>query len=668
MFKNMKLGTKIGVGFGIITILLIGAVLTSIWQVGRAKTVTDRLIELRTPTASASLMMLNGMNHSLAALRGWMLLGKDKFKDERVKAWSLELDSSFAELKKFSANWTNPKNLERLRIIESKLEDFRKYQKEIEDIAQTVENTPATKMLFDEAAPKAAIMAANITKLIDIEATLEATTERKALLGMMADVRGTLGLGLANIRAYLLSGDEKFKNKFGKLWAKNIRRFGDLSDSSDLLSSEQQGAFSAFSNAREVFKSLPEKMFAIRGSSEWNLANAWLGSKAAPTAFTIKEQLEGMAANQKELMAVDAAEAKRLAAFLAWLEWIILGAGVAIAAIIGTIITRSITKPIHKVIHNLTLGAEQLTSAASQIADSSQQMAEGATEQAASLEETSSSLEEMSSSTKLNAESAKQASTMAAGVTNSVGHSREAMERMTGVIGQIKTSSDETAKILKTIDEIAFQTNLLALNAAVEAARAGEAGKGFAVVAEEVRNLAQRSAEAAKNTSRFIEESQRNADNGVQTSAEVANVLKEVVDGVEQVSSLIVDVSAASDEQAKGIEQVNSATSDMDKATQSTAANAEESAASSEELTAQAQELKCVIDSLVAIVGGGVSESASGAFVQNNMSPTGGEPEYRHHKAEPSYHGGFLLHNKASKGGGNPDDIIPLDDDELKNF
>ena len=155
------------------------------------------------------------------------------------------------------------------------------------------------------------------------------------------------------------------------------------------------------------------------------------------------------------------------------------------------------------------------------------------------------------------------------------------MQTMAVAMNDIKGSSDEVAKIIKTIDEIAFQTNILALNAAVEAARAGEAGMGFAVVADEVRNLAQRAAPAAKETSGKIETAVTKTTQGVQISAKVAQSLQEIVAKVRQVDELAAEVAAASREQSQGIEQVNTAVTQMDKVTQSSAATAEESASAS---------------------------------------------------------------------------------------
>lgn len=357
MFKNLSIRAKIIFSSALPVMILISAVLITIWQVSRTTTVTNRVIELRTPTAEASLSMLNGINHSLAALCGWMILGKDKFKQERAKSWSEEIEPSLAKMKNFSLNWTNPENIQRLKFIETNLSAFKGFQKEIEDISQTVDNTPATKILFEQAAPQAAILTTNITKMIDLEADLEATAERKALLRMMADVRGTTGLALVSIRAYLLSGNPKFKAQFDKIWAKNTRRFGDLTGNAHLLTPEQSVAFEAFSKARKVFDPLPPKMFEIRGSAEWNVANSWLGTKAAPTAFAIKEKLDAMAANQQELRDADMVQAKSLTSFLFILEWILLAVGVAITGVFGVFLVRSITRPLN----NVTAGMKDIS-------------------------------------------------------------------------------------------------------------------------------------------------------------------------------------------------------------------------------------------------------------------------------------------------------------------
>ncbi|MDR2693778.1 MAG: methyl-accepting chemotaxis protein [Chitinispirillales bacterium] len=243
----------------------------------------------------------------------------------------------------------------------------------------------------------------------------------------------------------------------------------------------------------------------------------------------------------------------------------------------------------------VTEAVGQVTSASGQISSGAQSLAEGANEQASSLEEVSSSLEEMSSMTKQNADNSNQAKLMATEARTAANDGDGSMVRMAEAINQIKQSSDNTAKIIKTIDEIAFQTNLLALNAAVEAARAGEAGKGFAVVAEEVRNLAMRSAEAAKNTANMIEESVKNAAGGVIITEEVAKSLSQIVDRTGKVGDLISEIAAASNEQALGIEQVNKAVAQMNQVTQQNAANSEESASAADEMRGQATKLAALV-------------------------------------------------------------------------
>jgi methyl-accepting chemotaxis protein len=277
-------------------------------------------------------------------------------------------------------------------------------------------------------------------------------------------------------------------------------------------------------------------------------------------------------------------------------------AGVAAALLLGILISRGIVKILTRISTNLDAGAEQ--TAAGQVSGASQTLAEGASEQAASLEETSASLEEMASMTRRNAENAQSAKDLATQTRGAADAGASDMREMSEAMDAIKTSSDNIAKIIKTIDEIAFQTNILALNAAVEAARAGEAGMGFAVVADEVRNLAQRSAQAAKETAEKIEDSISKSGIGVGLSAKVAERLQEIVQKTRQVDELVAEIATASREQSQGIDQVNTAVTQMDKVTQSNAAAAEESASASEELNAQALTLKGAVSELLAMVGG----------------------------------------------------------------
>ena len=297
--------------------------------------------------------------------------------------------------------------------------------------------------------------------------------------------------------------------------------------------------------------------------------------------------------------------------------WIMIGIG-SVLAVIAMIflwyVVRLFIRPIDNTIDGLHDISDHVRSSSGQVSSASQSLAEGTSEQAASIEETSSSLEEMSSMTRQNAEHANQANTLMTEVTHVAEEANASMKDLRSSMDKISEASDQTARIIKTIDEIAFQTNLLALNAAVEAARAGEAGAGFAVVADEVRNLAMRAAEAAKSTQEIIE----NNLNHIELSSKLVVFTDEAFDKVEEsakkVSGLIAEISAASGEQAQGIEQVNNAVTEMDKIVQQNAANAEESASSAEEMRAQSDQMRGYVDTLVIAVRGAVNAGQDGGF------------------------------------------------------
>ncbi len=283
----------------------------------------------------------------------------------------------------------------------------------------------------------------------------------------------------------------------------------------------------------------------------------------------------------------------------------------ALLVILSLFVVRSIPKPFLTIIQRLREASEANVTSASQIAQNGAQLAEGSTAQAASLEETSASLEEISSMARRNSEGAQRAKLIAGQTRTAADTGTTEVAAMNAAMEAIKTSSSGIAKIIKTIDEIAFQTNILALNAAVEAARAGEAGAGFAVVAEEVRALAQRSATAAKETAEKIDDSVSKSQHGAAVCIKVATSLQEIAAKTREVDELVAEIATASSEQTQGINQVNSAISQMDRIVQASAAQAEEGASVAEELTAQATEVQSTIDELARVVGGTRTSSAA---------------------------------------------------------
>ena len=375
----------------------------------------------------------------------------------------------------------------------------------------------------------------------------------------------------------------------------------------------------------------------------------------------------GLIESRAETIKASAEASKKL-----FLNFLFVGIGVSILLlnVVGWIVAKSIPRSFMLLIDRLAIGAAQIESASGHIASSSESLASSTTEQAASLEETSASLEEIASMTKNNAENSREAKDLTGAMREVADTGASDMDKMAHAMAAIKESSNNIAKIIKTIDEIAFQTNILALNAAVEAARAGEAGMGFAVVAEEVRNLALRSASAARETAEKIEDSIQKSSAGVQINAKVSLSLADIVSKARQADELVAQISIASNEQSQGIDQINSSVSQMDAMTQNNAAGAEESANVSADLRTQSTQLTQLVQELQTLVGGKSSGAKRSSKIKSPLKPKktqlASSRRVTESKTQSSKPANRALTNKDSKSTAHRD-AIPLED-EFQDF
>ena len=240
-----------------------------------------------------------------------------------------------------------------------------------------------------------------------------------------------------------------------------------------------------------------------------------------------------------------------------------------------------------------------VTTSASELKTTAQAMSEVAEETARQSTVVAAAAEEMTQNVQTVASATEELSASISEISNQVTESNrivnDAVRQANQTNDEVRSLAEAAQKIgdvVRLINDIAGQTNLLALNATIEAARAGEAGKGFAVVASEVKTLATQTGKATDEIAGQVRAIQEATQRSVDAIGSITGTISRVSEISTAIASAVEEQGAATQEISRNVQQAAQGTTEVSSNIGGVTAAAEQTGTAAGQVLSSAGELQ----------------------------------------------------------------------------